>query len=71
MGSGTSTQGAAVVSQCRVLDLQARGAKKRETAPVEVIDEALAKLQAMIDCGRRTTRSEKRGGNRNFLTGRP
>ncbi len=49
MGSGTATQGAAVVSQCRVLDLQARGAKKLETASVEVIDEALAKLQAMID----------------------
>ena len=49
MGSGTVTQGAAVVSQCRVLDLMARNAKKVESAPVEVIEEALAKLQAMID----------------------
>lgn len=49
MGSGTGTQGAAVISQCRVLDLQARGAKKIEAAPAEVIDEALAKLQAMVD----------------------
>lgn len=49
MGGGTSTQGAAVVSQCRVLDLLARDAKKLERAPAEVIDEALAKLQAMID----------------------
>ena len=49
MGSGTATQGAAVVSQCRVLDLQARGARKLEKAPGEVIEEALAKLQAMID----------------------
>ena len=49
MGSGTATQGAAVVSQCRVLDLQARDAKKLERAPIEVINEALAKLQAMID----------------------
>jgi mRNA interferase ChpB len=49
MGSGTTTQGAAVVSQCRVLDLQARGAKKLEKVPVKVIDEALAKLQAMVD----------------------
>ncbi len=49
MGSGTATQGAAVVSQCRVLDLQARGAKRLEKAPMDVIDEALAKLQAMID----------------------
>jgi mRNA interferase ChpB len=49
LGSGTATQGAAVVSQCRILDLKARGAKKLEKAPPEVIDEALAKLQAMID----------------------
>jgi mRNA interferase ChpB len=49
LGSGTATQGAAVVSQCRILDLKARGAKKLEIAPPEVIDEALAKLQAMID----------------------
>lgn len=49
MGSGTATQGAAVVSQCRVLDLQARGAKKLETSSSEVIEEALAKLQAMVD----------------------
>ena len=49
MGSGTATQGAAVVSQCRVLDLGARGGKKIESAPTEVIEEALAKLQAMVD----------------------
>ncbi len=49
MGSGTATQGVAVVSQCRVLDLAARGAKKIEAVPVEIIEEVLAKLQAMID----------------------
>lgn len=49
MGSGTKTQGAAVVSQCRTVDLMARGAKRIETAPLFVIDEALAKLQAAID----------------------
>lgn len=49
MGSGTATQGAVVVSQCRVLDLQARDGKRLERAPAEVIEEALAKLQAMID----------------------
>jgi mRNA interferase ChpB len=47
MGAGTQTQGAAVISQCRVLDWQARHAKRIETVPVEVIDEALAKLEAM------------------------
>jgi len=49
MGSGTATQGAAIISQCRVLDLMARGAKKVEQTPTEVLEEALAKLQAMID----------------------
>lgn len=47
MGSGTATQGAIVVSQCRVLDLAARGAKRIETVPSEVLDECLAKLEAM------------------------
>ena len=49
MGSGTRTQGVAVVSQCRVLDLAARGAKKIEAVPVGIIEEVLAKLQAMIE----------------------
>ena len=49
MGSGTATQGVAVVSRCRVLDLAARGAKKIEAVPVGIIEEVLAKLQAMID----------------------
>ena len=49
MGSGSATQGAAVVSQCRVLDLAARGARKIEAASGEVVAEALAKLQAMVE----------------------
>ena len=50
MGSVTKkTQGVAVVSQCRVLDLAARGAKKIEAVPVGIVEEVLAKLQAMID----------------------
>jgi mRNA interferase ChpB len=49
MGSGTATQGAAVISQCRILDLKARAAKKIEVSPQEVVDEALAKLQAMVE----------------------
>lgn len=47
MGSGTATQGAVVVSQCRVLDLSARGAKRIEPVPVDVLDECLAKLEAI------------------------
>jgi mRNA interferase ChpB len=47
MGSGTQTQGAAVISQCRVLDWQTRQAKRIETVPLEIMEEALAKLEAM------------------------
>lgn len=49
MGTGTKTQGVAVVSQCRMLDLDARAAKRVEAAPEVVIVEALAKLQAAVD----------------------
>jgi mRNA interferase ChpB len=47
MGTGMQTQGAAVISQCRVLDWQARQAKQIETVPLEIMEEALAKLEAM------------------------
>jgi mRNA interferase ChpB len=47
MGSGSQTQGSAVISQCRVLDWQARHAKRIETVSDEVMQEALAKLDAM------------------------
>lgn len=49
MGTGTKTQGAAVVSQCRTLDLAARDVKRVESVPDVVIEEALAKLQALVD----------------------
>jgi mRNA interferase ChpB len=48
-GSGTKTQGAALVNQIRMVDLEAHGAKKIETAPDFVIQEALARLQAILD----------------------
>ena len=47
MGCGTATQGAVVISQCRVLDLAARGAKRLQTVPVDVLDDCLAKLEAI------------------------
>ena len=43
MGSGTATQGVAVVSQCRVLDLAARGAKKIEAVPVAIIEDEIGR----------------------------
>jgi mRNA interferase ChpB len=49
VGSGTQTQGAIVLSQCRMVDLAARSAKRIETAPAFVVEEALAKLQAALD----------------------
>jgi mRNA interferase ChpB len=48
-GSGTDTQGVALVNMVRTLDLKARGARRIERAPVEVVDDALARLQAIID----------------------
>ena len=49
MGSGTRTQGAAIVNQARFLDYQARHAKFIEGAPVEVTDDAMSRLQAALD----------------------
>ena len=48
-GSGTRTQGVALVNQIRMLDLEARGAKKIETAPDFVVEDALARLQAITE----------------------
>ncbi len=48
-GSGTQTQGVALVNMVRMLDLEGRGARKIERAPVEVVEDALARLQTIID----------------------
>jgi mRNA interferase ChpB len=48
IGSGTQTQGAIILNQCKMLDLSARAAKLIERAPADVIEEALAKLQAIV-----------------------
>lgn len=49
MGTGMKTQGAVIISQCRMVDLLQRSAQFVESAPSFVIEEALAKLQAAID----------------------
>src|SRR6218665_120224 len=49
MGTGTETQGAVVLSQCRMIDYIERGARHVESVPSYVIEEALAKLQAALD----------------------
>ena len=49
MGAGTKTQGAVVVSQCRMLDIVARGGKYIESVPTYLLEEVMAKLQAALD----------------------
>ncbi|MBB3257473.1 mRNA interferase ChpB [Paraburkholderia bannensis] len=41
--------GVALVNMIRTLDLEARGAHKIERAPAEVIEDALARLQTIIE----------------------
>jgi mRNA interferase ChpB len=48
MGSGTQTQGVILVNAIRTLDLEGRGAKKIEQAPTFIVEEALARLMAII-----------------------
>jgi mRNA interferase ChpB len=48
-GAGTKTQGVALVNQIRMLDLEARNARRVETAPEFVIEDALARLRAITD----------------------
>jgi len=48
-GAGTETQGVVLINMVRTLDLAARQAKKIEVAPDFVIDDALARLRAVLD----------------------
>lgn len=48
-GAGTKTQGVALINQIRMLDLDARKAKRLEAVPEFVIEDALARLRAIID----------------------
>lgn len=49
MGAGTATQGAAIISQARFLDYRTRRARFVESTSVEVIADAMARLQAALD----------------------
>lgn len=48
-GAGTKTQGVVLVNHIRMLDLETRQARKIETAPSFVVDDALARLQTILD----------------------
>ena len=49
MGCGTETQGVVLVNAVRMLDLEQRGAKKVESAPENLVAEALARLQTILE----------------------
>jgi len=48
-GTGTKTTGVVRCDQPRALDLGARGGKKLESVPAEIIDEVLAKLATIFE----------------------
>lgn len=47
-GSGCKTQGAALLNKIRMLDLDTRKARRIERVPPEVIDDALARISALL-----------------------
>ena len=49
-GTGCKTQGVALINKVRMLDLVACKARRVERAPQPVIDEALGRLMAVLDC---------------------
>lgn len=49
MNTGCKTQGVALVNKCRMMDLAARKAKKIETVPQAVLDDALGRLMALLE----------------------
>ena len=48
-GTGCKTQGVALVNKGRMLDLNARRARKVERVPQVVVDDALERLIALLD----------------------
>lgn len=49
MGTGCKTQGVALLNKIRMLDLEARKARKIERVPQAVLDDALGRLTALLD----------------------
>ena len=49
MGTGTETQGVVLVNGVRSVDLKSRKAKKIESVPSDIVEEALAILSAILD----------------------
>lgn len=49
IASGTETQGVVTCHQPRTVDFRARRALFKEKAPVEIVDEVLARVRAVLD----------------------
>lgn len=49
MACGTETQGVVLCHQPRTMDFRARDAAFKEKAPLEVVDEVLARVRAVLD----------------------
>lgn len=49
VGAGTKTQGAVIVNMVRVVDLEARRAKLIERAPEAAVNDAMARLLAILE----------------------
>ena len=49
LGTGTQTIGVVRCDQPRSLDLRARGAKKLETVPNQIVDEVLSKVSSLFE----------------------
>lgn len=49
MGSGTETQGVVMCNQPRTIDMQARQARFIERVPPSLLNEVMARLQAMFE----------------------
>lgn len=47
-GTGCKTQGAVLINKIRMLDLNARKARRIEQVPAEIIDDALARLSSLL-----------------------
>lgn len=48
-GTGCQTQGVALINKIRMLDLAARKARKIESVPQVVLDDALGRLMALVE----------------------
>ncbi|WP_312745506.1 type II toxin-antitoxin system ChpB family toxin [Cedecea neteri] len=48
-GCGTNTCGVVLINQARMVDLKCRGAQILETVPADIVEEVLARFQAIVE----------------------